>query len=450
MSGAGSLVAGWRAHFQERMVTPEAAVSAVHPDDVVYNPLGHSVDGVIMALLASGKPVQLTAAFPTDLGWLTPEIAEHFRVNVLFGGPGSRPALNEFLADYTPWWIYTGHKAADEGRPGARALDVCLVRVTPPNRAGWCCLGNSLWDAKHAVDRARTTIATVSEDVVRTFGDTWIRVTDVDWFVQAEPVPSSGLERLRLYYEAIRAEAASPVIGAIARNVASIVRDGDTIQVGTGSTTAAIVAAGALDEKNDLGYFSELTVPGLVTLAHKGVINGRLLKTHPNKFVTTMAGGPPDENDIINDNPAFEFYGTEYMHDPAAIARNDNLVAINNALMVDLAGQIAAGQFGTRIWSGTGGQLAYQLGASMSKGGRAVTVLPSTAQGGTVSRIVAEMPIGQIITVPRDLGDIVVTEHGVAHLLNKTQRQRARALVEIAHPNFRDELLEKAKQLYGA
>jgi 4-hydroxybutyrate CoA-transferase len=138
------------------------------------------------------------------------------------------------------------------------------------------------------------------------------------------------------------------------------------------------------------------------------------------------------------------------MHNPAAIARNDNMVAINNALMVDLGGQIASGQFGTRVWSGTGGQLAYQLGASMSKGGRAVTVLPSTAQGGTVSRIVAEMPPGQIITVPRDLGDIVITEQGVAHLLNKTQRERARALIEVAHPSFRDELLDRAKRWYGA
>jgi 4-hydroxybutyrate CoA-transferase len=138
------------------------------------------------------------------------------------------------------------------------------------------------------------------------------------------------------------------------------------------------------------------------------------------------------------------------MHNPAAIARNDNMVAVNNALMVDLAGQIAAGQFGTTVWSGTGGQLAYQLGASISRGGRAVTVLPSTAQDGAVSRIVARMPLGQIITVPRDLADIVITEHGIAHLLNKTQRERARALIDIAHPKFRDELLDEAKQLYGS
>ncbi len=449
MARQDRVVAGWAAHLRTRTVTADVAVSGIQPGDRVYNPLGHNVDGLIWALVRTGKPVDLTAGVSADLSWLTPELAEHFRVSVLFGGPGSREALNDFRADYTPWWIYAGHKAADEGRPGARPVDVCLIRVTPPNRAGWCCLGNSLWDAKHAADRARTTIAVMSEDVLRTFGDTWVRATDIDWFVEADPTPPVGAERRKLYYDALQAEAGDPAIVAIARQVASVVRDGDTVQVGTGSTTGAIVLAGALDEKNDLGYFAELTVPGLVTLAHRGVITGRLLRTHPDKFVTTMAGGLPHENEIINDNPAFEFYGTEYMHNPAAIARNQNMVAINNALMVDLAGQIAAGQFGTRVWSGTGGQLAYQVGATMSTGGRAVTVLPSTAQGGTVSRIMAEMPLGQIITIPRDLADIVITEHGVAHLLNKNQRERARALIDIAHPQFRDELREKAKQLYG-
>ena len=131
----------------------------VQPGDHVYNPLGHSVDALIWALVASGKPVYLTAAVSADLTWLSPELAEQLRVNVLFGGPGSRQAVNDFRADYTPWWIYGGHKAAEDRRPGARPVDVCLVRVTPPNRAGWCCLGNSLWDSKFAADRARTTIA---------------------------------------------------------------------------------------------------------------------------------------------------------------------------------------------------------------------------------------------------------------------------------------------------
>jgi 4-hydroxybutyrate CoA-transferase len=252
------------------------------------------------------------------------------------------------------------------------------------------------------------------------------------------------------YMEGQRAAAAQPVAKAIAAHVASIVRDGDTIQVGTGSMTASLGLAGAFDEKNDLGYFAEMTVPGIIDLVERGVINGRRLATHPGKAVTTMAAGLPDEVASLHENPAFEFYGYEYMHSPGAIARNDDMVAINNALQVDLTGQVASGQLGTRVWSGTGGQLAYQLGAFMSRGGRAVTVLPSTAKGGTVSRITAEMPAGQIVTIPRDLADLVVTEHGVADLLNRTQRERANALIEIAHPMFRDALRADARRLYGA
>jgi 4-hydroxybutyrate CoA-transferase len=163
-----------------------------------------------------------------------------------------------------------------------------------------------------------------------------------------------------------------------------------------------------------------------------------------------MAAGLPEDIAALHENPAFEFYGFEYMHNPSAISRNDNLVAINNALVVDLTGQVASGQLGTKIWSGTGGQLSYHLGAFLSRGGRAVTVLPSTAKDGTVSRIAAAMPTGQIVTIPRDLADLVVTEYGVADLLNKSQRERAQALIEIAHPAFRDELRTQAKGMYGA
>jgi 4-hydroxybutyrate CoA-transferase len=210
----------------------------------------------------------------------------------------------------------------------------------------------------------------------------------------ARPPSEAGQAR---YRAALVAQAAHPTNQAITAHIAGLVRDGDAVQVGTGSTTSSLVLGGALDGKSDL-----------------------------------------------------EFYGVDYMHDPAAIAKNDNLVAINNALCVDLTGQIAAGHFGSRIWSGTGGQFAYALGAFMSRGGRSITVLPATAQDGTVSRIVAEMPAGQIITVPRDIADTVVTEFGVAELLNKTQRERARALIEIAHPDFQSELKSEARRLFGA
>ena len=448
MSDSFTHTPGWLRHFRERLVPVDVAVNAIRPDDNIYSNLGPNSDFLIAALIASGKPVSYTA-IGTDLTAMTQELAETFKVNILFGSANSRKGLEAFLADYTPWWVYGAHKAVDEDRPGAHQIDVSLIRVTPPNRAGWCCLGNSVWDAKYVSQRARTTIAVVSDGVPRTYGDTWIPATDIDWFIEVEssaaPAATVASQRATL-----QANGQDPIVRAMTEHLRDIVRDGDTVQIGIGSHTSGIVQAGLLSDKNDLGYFAELSPPGVVELVKEGVITGRYLKTHPFKFVTTTAGQLPEEQELINDNPTFEFYGTEYIHSPTAIARNDNMVAINGALSVDLGGQIAAGQFGTRVWSGTGGQLAYQLGAYMSKGGRAVTLLPSTAQGGKISRIVAEMPAGQIITVPRDIADIIVTEYGVAELLNKTQRERARALIEIAHPDFRDDLRKEAKRLYGA
>jgi 4-hydroxybutyrate CoA-transferase len=443
-------ITGWEDHYRRRTLDAEKAVTHIEEDDNVYTTIGQDVDMLVAAMIGANKPIAWTSTACADLRWLTPELAETIQVNTYFGMPDSRGALNEFLADFTPWWVHGSFKAFEEQRAGARTIDVSMVRVTPPNRAGWCCFGNSIWDAKFTAERARTTIAIVSPDVPKTFGDSWIRATDIDWFVPEEPGAALSPDQSARYRAAREEKAANPVNRAIAGHISSIVRDGDTIQIGTGSTTAALALAGAFDEKNDLGYFAELTVPGVVDLVRRGVITGRFLKSHPGRVVTTMAAGPPSEVQLFDENPAFEFYGFEYMHDPCAISRNDNMVAINNALLVDLTGQVATGNIGPKLWSGTGGQLTYHLGAFLSRGGRAVTVLPSTAKEGAVSRIVAQVPVGQIVTVPRDLADLVVTEYGVADLLNKTQRERARALIEIAHPMFRDELRLDAARLYGA
>jgi len=443
-------ILGWQEHYRRHVVTAEQAVANIQDGDNVFTTIGHNVDVLIAAMIGSEKRLRWTPTAATDLRWLSSEVTEQIQVNTNFAMSDSREALNDFRADFTPWWFQGGYKALEDGRPGARTIDVSMFRVSPPNRAGWCCFGNSLWDVKFTATKARTAIAVISDDVPRTFGDTWIRASDIDWFVEEQQSSAISNDMAARYREGQRTAAAQPVARAIAGHIASIVRDGDTLQVGTGSMTASLGLAGAFDDKNDLGYFAEMTVPGIIELTQRGIITGLRLKSHPGKVVTTMAAGLPEDIAILHENPAFEFYGFEYMHNPSAIARNDNLVAINNALVVDLTGQVAAGQLGARIWSGTGGQLSYHLGAFLSRGGRAVTVLPSTARDGTVSRITAAMPAGQIVTIPRDLADLVVTEHGVADLLNKSQRERAQALIEIAHPMFRDELRNQAKGMYGA
>jgi 4-hydroxybutyrate CoA-transferase len=430
----------WRELYARRRVGPEEAVALVKSGDRIYIPVGQRVGILIAALLGRAhelEDVEVKCLPTADYGWYDDAFRGHISVNVVFATLFSRAAVNRQQAEFTPWWVWGGHKALDEGRPEARPVDVVLISVTPPNRWGYCCLGNSLWDAKTTARRAKKVVAVVSEAIPHTYGDTWLHVSEIDAFVEhTEPPP----EARWAYPEP------DPWDRPIAEYVASLVKDRDTIQIGTGSTTGNIPRLGVLDGKHDLGYFGELTVPGTVELVQKGVITSRYLESHPGKFVTTTAGNSVEDLDFIDNNPTFEFYAVEYVHDPRVIGRHDNLVAINNALTVDLTGQIGAASIGPQIYSGTGGHLAYAMGAFLSRGGRYICVLPSTAVGGTVSRIVPQFAPGQIVTVPRDLADIVVTEYGIARLLNKTERERANELIAVAHPDFRAELRRAAER----
>jgi 4-hydroxybutyrate CoA-transferase len=434
----------WREAYRRRVVTAEEAVSHIAPGDNVWISVGQPVGVLVAALLGSlepgAAPIDVTWLITEDVSWYTGDFVDQIRLKVPFASIFSREIVNDFRADFLPWWVYGGHKAREEGRPGCRPIDVALIGVSPPNRWGYCFLGATLWDAKSTALKAKIVLAVVDENIPQTFGDTFLHVSEIDCFVEhTRPRPEMNWAY----------PLPDPWDEAIAHNVASLIKDGDTIQLGTGSTTGNIPRLGVLDEKHDLGYFGELTVPGTVDLVKKGVITSRRMDTHPGKFLTTTAGNSPADIDFIGENPMFEFYGPEYMHHPGIIGRNDNLVAVNNAVSVDLTGQIAAGQIGTRVWSGTGGQLSYAMGAYLSRGGRSITVLPSTARAGTVSRIVSQLDRGQVVTVPRDLADIVVSEFGVAHLLNKTQRQRAEELIAIAHPDFRAGLRKEAARWYG-
>jgi 4-hydroxybutyrate CoA-transferase len=436
--------ADWRSWYEGRQVSADEAVAHIQPDDFIWIPVGQRVAALLSALLGrldEIAPVHAAFVPQDDVGWYTPEVAEQLRLSMVYATPMSRHAVIEGRVDFRPWWVWGAHKAADEGRPGARRLDVVPITVRPPNEHGYCRLGNWVWDAKDTARRARTVIAVVNDELPRTYGDIWIHVSEIDWFVpDTEPLPRARWTP----------PGPEPWDKPIAENVASLIRDGDTLQIGTGATTGSIVRLGALDDRHDLGWFSEMTVPGIIDLVKAGVITSRHMTTHPGKMLNTTAGISPEDVAFIDGNPMFEFYSTEYMHHPICIAANDNFVAVNGAISVDLTGQIAASHIGPLLYSGTGGQFSYALGAFMSKGGRSITVLPSTARSGAVSRITPQFVEGQIVTVPRDIADIVVTEYGVAHLLGKTQRERALQLIAVAHPDFRAELRREAARLLGA
>lgn len=425
------------------MVSPEEVVAKVKSDESIYIVTSHEPAPLLAALLGradelSGLELRSLGGLWSDYGFQNGTWSETLRANMSFGTPNSRAAINAGITDFTVVPFGDPYRAIDQRRPGSAGYDHCWFTVSPPNEAGYCCVGAELWDLRTAMKRSKVSVAAVNQHLPRTFGDTWIHVSEIDYFIE-DHVPFMP----RMVRDV------GPVEEAIAKHVGGLVRSRDTLQIGTGKTTSALAPLGAFDDKEDLGYFAEMAVAGLTDLVERGVITSKYATVRPNRFVTTGLTGGAEEYAYVDGNPFFEFYDYDYMLNPVVISGNKNMVAINNGLSVDLRGQINLVSMGSTLWSGSGGQLAYHTGAMMSEGGRAITVLPSTAKGGTISRIVPEFPAGQIVTIPWDLADTIVTEFGVADLLGKTMRQRAEALIEVAHPDHRAELRHAARALLG-
>ena len=429
----------WRAHFDSRLCLPEDAAALVQSGDHVWIPPGHGNVNILTALAARApalRGVEIRALAQPEAGLWQPDMLEAFHYADQFGNVLTRPGHDARLLDFHPHWLVGAHKGLDAGRDEAWRIDKCMVTVGLPDDSGHVCVGGSVWDSITSARRAACVIAAVDPAVIETFGDTRLHVSEIDCFVLDErnivlPPP---------VYDAVDE--------GLAHYVGTLVKDRDTVQVGTGTHTAGMVHYGLFKDRKDLSYFGELTVPGLVPLVGKGVFTGAGSVLHPGKFVATLVGNTPDERAMVHRNPAFELYGIEYLLDPRTIARTEGLVAINGALTMDLTGQSGAYSIGTRIYAGMGGHLAFAIGTFLAPRGRFVSVMPSTAAGGTVSTITAQSPPGQYISVPRELADTVVTEYGVAHLLGKTVRQRADALIAIAHPDFRAELLAASRRQF--
>ncbi len=429
----------WRNHFDSRLCLPEGAAALVESGDHIWIPPGHGNPNVLAALAARAsvlRGVEIRALAQPDAGLWAPDVLDAFHYADQFGNALTRPGLDARVLDFHPHWLVGAHKGVDAQRPEAWRIDKCMITVSLPDASGHVCVGGSVWDSVTSARRAGCVIAAVDPGVIETFGDTRLHVSEIDCFVLDErdvvlPPP---------VYDAVDE--------ALAYHVGTLVKDGDTVQVGTGTHTAGMVHHGLFRDRQRLSYFGELTVPGLVPLVGEGVFTGAGSILHPGKFVATLVGNTPDERAMVHRNPAFELYGIEYLLDPRTISRNDGIVAINGALTMDLTGQSGAYTIGPRIYAGMGGHLAFAIGAFLAPRGRFVSVMPSTAAGGTVSTITAQSLPGQFISVPRELADTVVTEHGVAHLLGKTVRQRADALIAIAHPDFRAELRAASRRQF--
>ncbi|MCH7522316.1 MAG: acetyl-CoA hydrolase/transferase family protein [Chloroflexi bacterium] len=485
----------WREEYKRRLTSAEEAVKVVSEDDLVVIPIAgpRVLPRALFRHCQEAGAIDLRLSAPlSDPGWLQAAWQEVFRLEFeVFIGDFARPVMDEGRATYQPNLFSLAHKPLDDGRPEARRPDVFMTAVTPPDDEGYVSFGAHNWNKRGYVRRSRKTIAEVDAGLRPVCGDNRVHVTEFEHFVEVPPLQITREmvkawlsrvedEALRAEYESIVDELKSMerliVIGPVmtrvppeqvrrvvglaepplaAQTIAGYVRelvpDGATIQIGVGEPSMYLVRAGAFDGKSDLGIHTEMAAPGLAKLVQAGVINGSRKTLHQGKAVAVAWSGSDEEDmEIIAENPDFEVYDPEYLLDVRTLAQNDNFYAMNNALSIDLIGQInSESVFGPRMINGTGGQPEAHLGGVLSKGGRAITLLPSTALEGGVSRIVAQHEAGSIVTIPRFFADTVVTEHGIARLMGKNHRQRARELIAVAHPDFRAELTREAERLLG-
>lgn len=425
----------WRSEYAKKKQTAEQALQAVRSGMRVYiQPGCAEPETLVEALLKRGPFVRnVEVVHLLTLGnadYVKPEMEGHFRHNAIFIGGNVREAVNDGRADYTPVNLSEVEQLFETG---AMPLDVALIQVSPPDSHGFCSFGVGVDTTLTAAKCAKYVVAQVNDQTPRTYGDSFIHVSKIQAFVESSrplcELPKPEITEMHV---------------AIAKNVASLIEDGAVLQTGIGGIPDAVLPF--LMDRKDLGVHTELVSDSVIPLIEAGVITGNRKNYKPRKIVLGFALGSKELFDFVDNNPIFEFHPNSYTNDPGLIARNDNMVAINSALEIDLTGQVCSDSIGTYFYSGIGGQVDFLRGATRSKGGKPIIALPSTARNGTISRITPMLSPGAGVVTSRGLIRYVVTEYGVAYLHGKSIRERAKALIEIAHPKFREALYEYCEQ----
>jgi len=416
--------------------TAAEAVSVVRSGDRVFV---HSVAAAPHALLfalAERAPelravevVQLHTEGPAP--YAEPEVASSFHVNALFVGKNVRDAVARGHGDYVPVFL---SEVPTLFRSGAMPLDVALITVSPPDKHGFCSLGTSVDASKAAVEAARVVVAQVNPNMPRTHGDGFLHVDQIDYAVEVDaPIPEVPRPQL---------SEAAKTIGIYA---AGLIEDGATLQLGIGAIPDAVLAA--LEGHKQLGVHTEMFSDGVVDLIEKGVITGEQKRNHPGKVVASFVMGSKRLYDFVDDNPSVVLLDVAYTNDTAVIRRNPKVTAINSAIEVDLTGQVVADSLGTFQYSGVGGQMDFIRGAALSERGKPIIALPSVTRRGE-SRITPILKAGAGVVTTRAHVHYVVTEYGVAALHGRNLRQRAKALIGIAHPEHREALEQAAAERF--
>ncbi|MFB3778902.1 MAG: acetyl-CoA hydrolase/transferase family protein [Bryobacteraceae bacterium] len=426
----------WMEEYRSRLKAADEALAVLRSGDRVYIHQGcGEPEDLVQAMVRRGPDLQdvevVHLATMGSAGYADPSMAGHFRHNTFFVGANVRQAVQEGRADYVPI-----HLSEIEGlfRSGAMPLDVALVQCSTPDHYGYMSLGAGIDTTLTAAKQAKHLIVEVNDQCPRTLGDAFLHVSQADAIVEAS-------HPLAEY----RQPEVLPVHIAIARHVASLIPNGATIQTGIGAIPDAVLLE--LTAHKDLGVHSEMVSDGVINLIKSGVINNEKKSIHPHKVIAGFVLGTKPLFDFIDDNPIFEFHPTSYTNDPFVISQNDRMVSINSAIEVDLTGQVCADSIGHLLYSGVGGQVDFVRGAARSKGGLPVIALLATAKDEEVSRITPALAAGAGVVTSRADVHYVVTEFGVAYLHGKNLRQRAEALIQVAHPKFREQLAAEARRL---
>lgn len=425
----------WKNTYQHKIVSVEEALRCVKSGDtVVFHAAASEPAALVNALVERAPELRdVEIVHMVSLGqakYTLPSMEKSFRHNGLFIGAPTRNAVLEKRADFTPC-LYSNVPRLFEDK--IIPVNVFLMQITPPNEEGYCSFGLTVDYAKAAAKAADIVIAQVNKFLPWTEGEK-IHLDEIDYIVEKDnPIYELTLPKV------------SEIEKEIAKNAASLIPDGATLQLGIGAIPDTVLSF--LKDKKDLGIHSEMFSDGVVDLTEAGVITNRKKTINTGKFIATFLMGTQKLYDFVNHNPDVEMHTVDYVNDSYIIGQHEDFVSINSAISIDLTGQVNAETIGSTHFSGIGGQLDFVRGASRSKGGKSIIALPSTAAGGKISRICNDLGPGSAVTTPRGDVHYIVTEYGIANLRGKSLRQRVHALIAIAHPDFRESLLKEAKAL---
>lgn len=427
----------WKKEYNSKLVTAEEAIKNIKDGDKVVMSFGCGEPrAVVRAMRENYKDFHdvevINMLLLGETPWVDEEVKGHFRYNSFFASGTNRKAIASGVADYTSCYLSESPMVLKEYiKPR-----VTVMSVTPPDKDGYVSLGTNCDYIETTLSHCEVKIAQVNKFVPYTYGVARKHVTEFDFFVEHdEPLPE------------VPAPPITEVEMQIGKNCASLINDGDCIQLGIGGIPNAICEE--LKNKKDLGLHSEMVGDGVVDLIKSGVINNSKKNINKGKTILGFAFGTTKLFDYISGNPDVEMMPMDYVNNPVVIAQHDNMVSVNSCLQVDLLGQVVSDTIGLNQFSGVGGQVDFVRGATMSKGGRSIIAMPSTAKGDTISKIVPKITDYSAVTTTRNDVNYIVTEFGVAQLKGKTMRERARALIAIAHPNFREELCEEFEKRFN-